>query len=358
MNCTNCNNPIPEESLFCPHCGHTTAPKQEVDLHPFLKRALIFLEEGDSGKADDYCEKLLDEDPENAYAYVIKLMIRVQVKQEEELACATVSFRDWNSYQSAIRYADDELKAKLVGYLEAAETAIEEKIQANKLIENNRIYQDARQHEQDNASIGDLEKAITLYSKIPGHMDATGRLDACKKRLTILREEQTKQQLEAYRKKKRSTRIRVTIVLVVIAALITASCIFVSVLNAQKEEENARREKEIYAKLQGKTFSGAYSRSFYKYDLSYRYVVTYRFQSSGSVEIDTVRYEYPQIIYNGNSEWKSVKDYSETASSYRVWISDDDEITVDIDNDYFQLEVSSDDTPLALVDNDVTYKRQ
>jgi len=56
------------------------------DLHPLLRRAIIFLENEEWGSADDYCERYLDENPEFAYAYVIKIMARVHVAREEDLA--------------------------------------------------------------------------------------------------------------------------------------------------------------------------------------------------------------------------------------------------------------------------------
>ena len=40
--------------------------------NPLLRRAFLYLEDGEWGKADDYCEQVLDQEPENAMAYVIK----------------------------------------------------------------------------------------------------------------------------------------------------------------------------------------------------------------------------------------------------------------------------------------------
>ena len=45
-----------------------------VNVAPLLKRAFMFLEDGDWSSADEYCEKVLDIDPENARAYLGKLM--------------------------------------------------------------------------------------------------------------------------------------------------------------------------------------------------------------------------------------------------------------------------------------------
>ena len=45
----------------------------------------MFLEDGNFKEADEYCEKVLDQDPENAQAYLGKLMAEVKVRKQEAL---------------------------------------------------------------------------------------------------------------------------------------------------------------------------------------------------------------------------------------------------------------------------------
>lgn len=45
---------------------------------PLLKRAFMFLEDGDWAKADDFCEQVLNLDPENAQAYLGKFLVSVK----------------------------------------------------------------------------------------------------------------------------------------------------------------------------------------------------------------------------------------------------------------------------------------
>ena len=79
----------------CPYCGSLqTLPNTEVvasnnetsKLSSLLKRVFIFLEDGNFKKADDYCEKVLDIAPENALAYLRKLMVEQRIRKREELA--------------------------------------------------------------------------------------------------------------------------------------------------------------------------------------------------------------------------------------------------------------------------------
>ena len=82
------------------------------DADPLLKRAMLFLESGDFGSAGVYCDKVLDADPENPFAYIIKLMAEMKLGSEDKL----VSVRGLSGNQNfkfARRFASPELAAKL-----------------------------------------------------------------------------------------------------------------------------------------------------------------------------------------------------------------------------------------------------
>lgn len=49
------------------------------NVSALLKRISIFLGDGDWAKADEYCERVLDMDPECAEAYLGKLMVEKHV---------------------------------------------------------------------------------------------------------------------------------------------------------------------------------------------------------------------------------------------------------------------------------------
>ena len=70
-----------------------------ADIAPLLKRAFMFLEDGDWGSANAYCEKVLDMDPENALAYLGKLMAELRVKKQESLQDQANPFNERNNYQ-------------------------------------------------------------------------------------------------------------------------------------------------------------------------------------------------------------------------------------------------------------------
>ena len=63
----------------------TVAVGGNVNVEPLLERAFMFLEDGDWGEANEYCEKVLDQDPKNARAYLGKLMAECRACRLEDL---------------------------------------------------------------------------------------------------------------------------------------------------------------------------------------------------------------------------------------------------------------------------------
>ena len=84
---------------------------------PLLKRAFMFLEDGDWNSANEYCEKVLDIDPECAEAYLGKLMAELQVKTQDSLKDQAEPYDGSHNYQKAVRFADDALKTTLADML-------------------------------------------------------------------------------------------------------------------------------------------------------------------------------------------------------------------------------------------------
>ena len=99
------NNPANEEP------APTTSANATVDS--LLKRAFMFLEDGNWKSAEEYCEKVLDIDPECAEAYLGKLLTGLHVKKQEELKSCEQPFDDNKNYQKFIRFANVTLKNEI-----------------------------------------------------------------------------------------------------------------------------------------------------------------------------------------------------------------------------------------------------
>ena len=107
--------PEPAPTMMPGDYGMGKAPAAQTE--PLLKRAFLFLEEGNWLEANNYCEKVLDADPENAQAYLAKLMAEHRVRTREQLAASNLVFdggcpllpQDNNNYHKIIRFGDQAL---------------------------------------------------------------------------------------------------------------------------------------------------------------------------------------------------------------------------------------------------------
>ena len=141
-----------------------------TNFDPLLRRAFLFLEDCEWEKADEYCEQVLNMEPENAQAYIGKLMAELRVQYQEELADCEKPFDDSNNYQKAIRFGDDETVEKLKDYNNTVKQQLE-------FGRKNCIYDEAVEIMNAADDEKQYKKAAAIFQKIPGHRDA----DACAK---------------------------------------------------------------------------------------------------------------------------------------------------------------------------------
>lgn len=139
---------------------------------PLLKRAFMFLEDGDWQSADEYCERVLDLEPENALGYLGKLMAELRVRRQEELSHCEEPFDDRNNYQKVLRFGDDELKAALQGYIEH----INDRNEKIRLEEN---YGRACDVMNSAKTESDYKDAANLFKKISEYKDSAVRAEKC-----------------------------------------------------------------------------------------------------------------------------------------------------------------------------------
>ena len=149
---------------------------------PLLKRAFMFLEDGDWNSANEYCEKVLDIDPENASAYLGKLLSELRVRKQESLKDQAEPFADNNNYQKAIRFADDKLKNELVGYIEHINTRNE-----NARLDD--IYTRAKNAMSVAHAESDYKEAARLFESINEYQDSATLATECYDKAEIARKD-------------------------------------------------------------------------------------------------------------------------------------------------------------------------
>lgn len=105
--------------------GDPAADQGQGNTASLLKRAFLFLEDGDFKEANEYCDRVLDMEPECAEAYLGKLMAQWEVRRQEELAECGSSFENNKNYHKILRFGDEKLITTLKGYIEEIHKNIE-----------------------------------------------------------------------------------------------------------------------------------------------------------------------------------------------------------------------------------------
>ena len=148
---------------------------------PLLKRAFMFLEDGEFERADEFCEQVLILNPENARAYLGKLMAELRVRKQEHLSRCDKSFEHKNNYQKILRFADERLIGELKEYVELIN-------QRNKDIEIKETYARAKASMTAD-TIPNLYDAIDLYKMVIDFRDSKEMILVCEKRIAEIRVE-------------------------------------------------------------------------------------------------------------------------------------------------------------------------
>ena len=208
-----------------------------------LKRAFMFLEDGDWSAADEYCEKVLDIDPENARAYLGKLMAECRARRMEDLQNCEQPFDGSGNYNKILRFAEPKLIETLKGYIahinernenarltgiynravsamneanseneykaaaeifktvpgfKDADSLVEKCLDNAETCRKDALYHSARSQMSQN-TISSYESAIRMFESIPGWKDADEQIYACKKKIEELKAKQEADRLERER---------------------------------------------------------------------------------------------------------------------------------------------------------------
>ena len=222
----------------------TVAVGGNVNVEPLLERAFMFLEDGDWGEANEYCEKVLDQDPKNVRAYLGKLMAECRACRMEDLQNCRQPFDGSGNYSKILRFAEPKLIETLKGYIahindrnenarltgiynravsamneansengykaaaemfktvpgfKDADSLVEKCLDNAETCRKDALYNSARSQMNQN-TISSYESAIRMFESIPGWKDANEQIYACKKKIEELKAKQEAERLEAERK--------------------------------------------------------------------------------------------------------------------------------------------------------------
>ncbi len=159
----------------------TVITSGNANVAPLLKRAFMYLEDKEWKNADEYSERVLDMDPENAEAYLVKLLAELECCKPEALQDEEDPFDYSSHYQKAIRFANDSLKATLTGYIEHINTR-------NELATLEEYYNAASEAMQLRTE-ADLTEAAEIFEDISGYKDSAKLAVECRKMAEIARKD-------------------------------------------------------------------------------------------------------------------------------------------------------------------------
>jgi len=147
---------------------HQTAAAAAGFSNPLLERAFIFIEDGDFQSGNEYCEKVLDQDPRCAEAYLGKLMADLKIKNRRNLVTAQYSFEENINYKRLARFGSAELVQEINGYLEEIQEREDKIAQEIKLKEEELRRKDAQRRSEQAALNLAKQKSRTAsnYEKI------------------------------------------------------------------------------------------------------------------------------------------------------------------------------------------------
>lgn len=135
---------------------------------PLLKRIKMFLEDGEFSNADEFCENILNIDPENSDAYIYKLMVQNKIYTEKGFDTIGRKIVDDKNFKKAYRFATETRKKELD---EISKSAVQYELES--------VYQKTCEELSAAQSLNQFAEVYKKFEKIKEYPDA------CEKMKTI-----------------------------------------------------------------------------------------------------------------------------------------------------------------------------
>ena len=119
------------------------------EIAPLLRRIELFLEDGEFDRADDFCEQVLNIDPENATAYLGKLLIEFRCKTKEELSAVNKAINNSRNYSKILRFGTEEQIQSIESIKETIHNRLAEEAERKKQEEELRMQEEAERRKQE-----------------------------------------------------------------------------------------------------------------------------------------------------------------------------------------------------------------
>ena len=225
----------------------TATANDFMGIDPLLRRAEMALADRESERADSFYEQVLNLDPENAEAYVGKLLIELRIRSRSELKDVGIIFDKSNNYKNAIKFADAELRNELEEALHIVRTRVQEK-----KLEG--IYRSAKNIYENAKDIPTCKRAKKFFLSISDYRDSLGYAELCQIKINNLYTEweiSRKEQSAKIKKRKKANIVGfvTSFTLLILTAITVLLCLFIvkiQIPNAKYDDAMKLVEEERY----------------------------------------------------------------------------------------------------------------
>ncbi len=149
------------KNIDAPKVETTNIIQGNININALLKRAEILLLDKDYSSANEKIETVLDNDPTNFKAYLLKLVIDLNLSSIEDLKTCGFDFSNNSNYIKAYKFSDEKEKNKLDGLI------------GN--IKNSNVYKNAMSLKESNRYL----EASEEFKKLGDYKDSKEQVNLC-----------------------------------------------------------------------------------------------------------------------------------------------------------------------------------
>jgi len=149
-----------------PEQSTTYEPVIGLETEALIKRALLFLEDGEFDNAGRYLEQALNQDPENPRVHFTKLMLEYKAASPVELMNKLPGLiENEKLFQRALRFADGEYKTQLESLAQASRDKLA-RAQAEREAEQRRIQAEKEKRYQEILKLKETASENTDFQEL------------------------------------------------------------------------------------------------------------------------------------------------------------------------------------------------
>lgn len=147
----------------------------DEQIAPLLKRVYIFLEDEEWSRADDFCEKILNINPELAEAYLCKLMIEFKCSIKDDLFNLNRLITTSKNYLKIIRYGNEAEKCYIQNIVDEI-SKNSAKIEAEHV---DKKYCYALEKKEKAKSASDYKELVSLFEELGDYKRSKELIGEC-----------------------------------------------------------------------------------------------------------------------------------------------------------------------------------